>query len=63
MTFAACCKEFKTILRPRIKVGLEATRHYSYNIFGLLLDNGQVIPGICTRIGPVQTTRYTGGLH
>lgn len=24
----------------RIKVGLEATRHYSYNILGFLLDNG-----------------------
>lgn len=27
----------------KIKVGLEATGHYSYNILGFLLDNGLVL--------------------
>ena len=26
--------------QDKIKVGLEATGHYSYNLLGLLLDNG-----------------------
>lgn len=29
-----------TSLQDKIKVGLEATGHYSYNILGFLLDNG-----------------------
>ena len=29
-----------TTLRDKIKVGLEATGHYSYNLLGFLLDNG-----------------------
>ncbi len=29
-----------TVLQDNIKVGLEATGHYSYNILGFLLDNG-----------------------
>ena len=37
----------------KIKVGLEATGHYSYNILGFLLDNGlatYVINPLCTNL-------------
>ena len=37
----------------KIKVGLEATGHYSYNLLGFLLDNGlttYVINSLCTNL-------------
>ena len=35
----------------KIKVGLEATGHYSYNILGFLLDNGLPTYPVCARAG------------
>ena len=42
----------------KIKVGLEATRHYSYNILGFLLDNG--LPTYV--INPLHTNLYRKSL-
>ena len=40
--FDALLQAIRSCTQPqdRIKVGLEATGHYSYNILGFLLDNG-----------------------
>ena len=56
---------FETLLRKirsrpgdKVKVGLEATGHYSYNILGFLLDNG-----LATYvINPLQTSLYRKSL-
>ena len=42
-----------TAPQDKIKVGLEATGHYSYNLLGFLLDNGlttYVLNPFCTHI-------------
>ena len=40
--FDALLEKIRAFTTPqdKIKVGLEATGHYSYNILGFLLDNG-----------------------
>ena len=42
MGFTICCNESRIAphTQDKIKVGLEATGHYSYNLLGFLLDNG-----------------------
>ena len=47
-----------TSLSEKIKVGLEATGHYSYNILGFLLDNG--LPTFV--INPLHTNLYRKSL-
>ena len=47
-----------TTLQDKIKVGLEATGHYSYNILGFLLDNG-----LATYVlNPLRTNLYRKSL-
>ena len=46
--------QFKMCIRDRIKVGLEATGHYSYNLLGFLLDNG--LPTYVLK--PLRTNSY-----
>ena len=47
-----------TALQDKIKVGLEATGHYSYNILGFLLDNG--LPTYV--LNPLHTNLYRKSL-
>ena len=47
-----------SISHPKIKVGLEATGHYSYNILGFLLDNG--LPTYV--LNPLHTNLYRKSL-
>ena len=48
----------RTVPTDKIKVGLEATGHYSYNILGFLLDNG--LPTFV--INPLHTNLYRKSL-
>ena len=52
----ACCRTIRRCTRPedKIKVGLEATGHYSYNILGFLLNQG--LPTYV--INPLHTNLY-----
>lgn len=52
-TIRACCT-----FQDKIKVGLEATGHYSYNILGFLLDNG--LPTYV--LNPLHTNLYRKSL-
>ena len=52
MVFTVCCRQDK------IKVGLEATGHYSYNLLGFLLDNG--LPTYV--LNPLRTNLYRKSL-
>ena len=56
-----CCKPFAAAFarkEDKIKVGLEATGHYSYNILGFLLDKG--LPTYV--INPLHTKLYRKSL-
>ena len=58
--FDLLLKKIRSSSRPedKIKVGLEATGHYSYNILGFLLDNG--LPTFV--INPLHTNLYRKSL-
>ena len=58
--FDLLLKKIRSSCRPedKIKVGLEATGHYSYNILGFLLDNG--LPTFV--INPLHTNLYRKSL-
>ena len=60
MDLSSCFKRFETAPKKsdKIKVGLEATGHYSYNILGFLLDNG--LPTYV--INPLHTNLYRKSL-
>ena len=47
--FETLLQKIRSFRDGQIKVGLEATGHYSYNILGFLLDNG---------LPPMSLTRY-----
>ena len=54
--FLALLEKIQVCISPQdtIKVGLEATGHYSYNLLGFLLDNG-----LATYVlNPLQTNLY-----
>ena len=60
MGFTVCCRESRSCAAPqdKIKVGLEATGHYSYNLLGFLLDNG-----LATYVlNPLRTNLYRKSL-
>lgn len=58
--FEALLQRIRSCARPadKIKVGLEATGHYSYNILGFLLDNGLAT----FVINPLHTNLYRKSL-
>lgn len=58
--FSTLLQTIRTCVRPqeKIKVGLEATGHYSYNILGFLLDNGLTT----YVINPLSTNLYRKSL-
>lgn len=58
--FETLLKRIRACTRPtdKIKVGLEATGHYSYNILGFLLDNG--LPTFV--LNPLHTNLYRKSL-
>ena len=58
--FSTLLQTIRTCVRPqeKIKVGLEATGHYSYNILGFLLDNGLTT----YVINPLHTNLYRKSL-
>ena len=60
MVSTACCSESRIAphAQDKIKVGLEATGHYSYNLLGFLLDNG-----LATYVlNPLRTNLYRKSL-
>ncbi|MBQ3928423.1 MAG: IS110 family transposase, partial [Clostridia bacterium] len=56
--FETLLQKIRSFRDGQIKVGLEATGHYSYNILGFLLDNGLTT----YVINPLQTNLYRKSL-